>query len=181
MNRLFKHLFSPRPPPASFRPTFCRGRERPSCEVIYEREALRTHRLRVRKSEEESQSGATEESSNPAVVPSCIPCAGVREVGGVREGSRGRFPNRVQRREAGRQNAKLRVRVLTLSGRVLHWCNSTDFCGVAPHAPRGLGEVKTPAVWLARPARLWASRFRLLARLQKGGERRRVDLFRKVR
>lgn len=50
------------PFPAQFRLGYCRSRESPLCKVIYERKALRTNRLRVRKPAKESQSGATEES-----------------------------------------------------------------------------------------------------------------------
>lgn len=61
----------PRPSPAS--PRCCGGRQHPSRKVIYRGKALRTDRLRVRKPAQESQSGATEESENPAVTPSCVP------------------------------------------------------------------------------------------------------------
>lgn len=54
-------------------PQFCCGREHPSRKVIYGGKAPRTDRLRVRKPAQESQSGATEESKNPAVTPSCVP------------------------------------------------------------------------------------------------------------
>lgn len=60
-------------PPGPAPPPFCGGREHPSHKVIYGGKALRTDRLRVRKPAQESQSGATEESKNPAVTPSCVP------------------------------------------------------------------------------------------------------------
>ena len=63
----------PFPLPGPAPPPFCGGREHPSRKVIYGGKALRTDRLRVRKPAQESQSGATEESENPAVTPSCVP------------------------------------------------------------------------------------------------------------
>lgn len=65
-------LLSP-PLPGPAPPPFCGGREHPSRKVIYGGKALRTDRLRVREPAQESQSGATEESENPAVTPSCVP------------------------------------------------------------------------------------------------------------